>query len=205
MTNKGAMFGLDARIALAIFGALSVISGAALYSAIQTAKAEQYRQYFVELLKASEQYYLDTGSPLSVDAIHTLNASNLIQNTDNVANWKGPYFEGSPMNAITFKTPLTKSIDSGLYSAIIMHTGSTWTDNSIANNCVIGDADCFEYSLISNGANDTKTPLILDVFNLLDKLVDNSDGQLTGKVRYIKQSTNLAWVMYKGQPHKRPS
>ena len=33
--KKAAMFGLDARIALAIFGALSVISGAALYSAIQ--------------------------------------------------------------------------------------------------------------------------------------------------------------------------
>jgi hypothetical protein len=32
------MFGLDARIALAIFGALSVISGAALYSAIQDAR-----------------------------------------------------------------------------------------------------------------------------------------------------------------------
>ena len=37
--KKGAMFGLDARIALAIFGALSVISGAALYSAIQDAQA----------------------------------------------------------------------------------------------------------------------------------------------------------------------
>jgi len=39
LNNKGAMFGLDSRIALAIFGALSVISGAALYSAIQEAKA----------------------------------------------------------------------------------------------------------------------------------------------------------------------
>lgn len=36
--KKGAMFGLDARIALAIFGALSVISGAALYSAYKTQK-----------------------------------------------------------------------------------------------------------------------------------------------------------------------
>ena len=36
--KKGAMFGLDARIALAIFGALSVISGAALYSAIKESK-----------------------------------------------------------------------------------------------------------------------------------------------------------------------
>jgi hypothetical protein len=33
--KKGAMFGLDARIALAIFGALSVISGASLYSEIK--------------------------------------------------------------------------------------------------------------------------------------------------------------------------
>tara|TARA_Y100001960_G_scaffold319101_1_gene389950 strand:- start:3597 stop:3728 length:132 start_codon:yes stop_codon:yes gene_type:complete len=40
LTKKAAMFGLDARIALAIFGALSVISGAVLYSAIQDAKAE---------------------------------------------------------------------------------------------------------------------------------------------------------------------
>lgn len=32
------MFRLDARIALAIFGALSVITGAALYSAIQYSK-----------------------------------------------------------------------------------------------------------------------------------------------------------------------
>ena len=37
--KKGAMFGLDARISLAIFGALSVISGAALYSAIQDSKS----------------------------------------------------------------------------------------------------------------------------------------------------------------------
>lgn len=36
--KKGAIFGLDARIALAILGALYVISGAALYSAIQESK-----------------------------------------------------------------------------------------------------------------------------------------------------------------------
>ena len=39
VNKKGGMFGLNARIALAIFGALSVISGAALYSAIQQSKA----------------------------------------------------------------------------------------------------------------------------------------------------------------------
>ncbi len=42
MIKKAAMFGLDARIALVIFGALSVISGAALYSAIQQAKTTAF-------------------------------------------------------------------------------------------------------------------------------------------------------------------
>lgn len=54
LLRKAAMFGLDARIALAIFGALSVISGAVLYSAIKQAKTEALRQYFVELIKVSE-------------------------------------------------------------------------------------------------------------------------------------------------------
>ena len=50
--KKGAMFGLDARIALAIFGALSVILGAALYSAIQEAKNQQIISMFSEISKA---------------------------------------------------------------------------------------------------------------------------------------------------------
>ena len=63
--NKGAMFGLDVRIALAIFGALSVISGAALYSAIQDAEATAVLTELEEIGKAWEAYYLDTGETLS--------------------------------------------------------------------------------------------------------------------------------------------
>lgn len=59
--KKGAMFGLDARISLAIFGALSVISGAALYSAIQNSKATALYVQLSELGKAWESYYIDTG------------------------------------------------------------------------------------------------------------------------------------------------
>ena len=59
--NKGAMFGLDARIALAIFGALSVISGAALYSAIQNSKVTAAITEMNEVGKAWEAHYLDTG------------------------------------------------------------------------------------------------------------------------------------------------
>tara|TARA_Y100000590_G_scaffold312511_1_gene353198 strand:- start:819 stop:1040 length:222 start_codon:yes stop_codon:yes gene_type:complete len=62
--NKGAMFGLDARIALAIFGALSVISGAALYSAIQEARVTQLITSLNEIGKAYEAYILDTGAEI---------------------------------------------------------------------------------------------------------------------------------------------
>jgi len=41
-TQKGAMFGLDARIALAIFGALSVISGAAFIQLFKKQKLQQF-------------------------------------------------------------------------------------------------------------------------------------------------------------------
>jgi len=91
-TGKGAMFGLDARIALAIFGALSVISGAALYSAIQEAKVTQFIANTEELAKAYTQYTLDTGHDLlfiSVPMGVVLKISELITSTEK--GWKGPY------------------------------------------------------------------------------------------------------------------
>jgi type II secretory pathway pseudopilin PulG len=60
LNKKGAMFGLDARIALAIFGALSVISGAALYSAIQQSKAVAMVNSLEEIGKAIDSYRLET-------------------------------------------------------------------------------------------------------------------------------------------------
>tara|TARA_Y100001960_G_C14441981_1_gene712963 strand:- start:326 stop:682 length:357 start_codon:yes stop_codon:yes gene_type:complete len=111
--KSGTMFGLDARIALAIFGALSVISGAALYSAIQEAKTEQHHQYFVEHTKAVEQYFLDTGSYLPMMGAHhyVTMLSELISNDEGYNTWKGPYIDGTvSVNGI--KDSLTASINS---------------------------------------------------------------------------------------------
>ena len=97
-TSQGAMFGLDARIALAIFGALSVISGAALYSAIQDSKVTSLYTQLTEIAKAYEAYYIDTGqhAPRASDI---LDARALFTKTTET-NWKGPYFGTSaPSNA----------------------------------------------------------------------------------------------------------
>jgi type II secretory pathway pseudopilin PulG len=89
--KKAAMFGLDARIALAIFGALSVISGAALYSAIQQAKITRYVTDLTEVSKAIEQYMLDTGVDVAkkTPGSYPAELNELI--TSSVVGWKGPY------------------------------------------------------------------------------------------------------------------
>jgi type II secretory pathway pseudopilin PulG len=88
------MFGLDARIALAIFGALSVISGAALYSAIQQSKVTAFITNLEELEKSIEQYYLDTGvimRPSSGNPTMDLSVDELFMEPVGVNNWNGPY------------------------------------------------------------------------------------------------------------------
>tara|TARA_Y100001960_G_C14718689_1_gene851173 strand:- start:613 stop:1212 length:600 start_codon:yes stop_codon:yes gene_type:complete len=92
--KKGAMFGLDARIVLAIFGALSVISGAALYSAIQESKITAILTDIDELAKASEQYMLDTGSYISsTTGDDNLKTVDLLE-TSGLSGWAGPYISG---------------------------------------------------------------------------------------------------------------
>ncbi len=89
--KKAAMFGLDARIALAIFGALSVISGAALYSAIKQAKVIAIVTEMTEIGKAFEAYYLDTGQfpAFLTSPAHVYDAKKLLNDT--VTGWAGPY------------------------------------------------------------------------------------------------------------------
>ena len=65
--KKGAMFGIDARIALAIFGAISVISGAALYLAIQQSKVTVLVTELEELSKAVKAYVLDIGQDIPLN------------------------------------------------------------------------------------------------------------------------------------------
>ena len=103
MLKKGAMFGLDARIALAIFGALSVISGAALYSAIQESKVTQNIVELEESEKAMSAYYLDTGSLPLNGGNSTMNGSELIEDTKSLSTWNGPYIGYTKTDAVFMK------------------------------------------------------------------------------------------------------
>ncbi|MFZ2620760.1 MAG: hypothetical protein WAX89_07810 [Alphaproteobacteria bacterium] len=82
--QQGAMFGLDARIALAIFGVLSIVGG---YTATNMFKEAQITQLSTELdnlKKAYQEYLLSTGE-------YTTRFMDLIKNDYDVVGWKGPY------------------------------------------------------------------------------------------------------------------
>ncbi|MCP4354221.1 MAG: hypothetical protein GY793_01065 [Proteobacteria bacterium] len=98
--QKGIMFGLDARIALAIFGALSLIVGTALYSSIKKAKATAILTEMQEVGKAWESYYIDTGSNLAQISIlesdyrfYQLASKYLVEKPSSSTGWNGPYLE----------------------------------------------------------------------------------------------------------------
>tara|TARA_Y100000590_G_scaffold159270_1_gene182727 strand:- start:309 stop:896 length:588 start_codon:yes stop_codon:yes gene_type:complete len=125
--KKGAMFGLDARIALAIFGALSVISGAALYSAIQQSKVISIVTQISEITKAYEQYYLDTGNSIRKsedinsslpNKSYGLGAIDLIENSG-ANGWDGPYISIKKLNEMTL-------LYDGIYYTLIRADTGVW-------------------------------------------------------------------------------
>jgi len=181
LNKKAAMFGLDARIALAIFAVLSVITGAALYSVIKKIEATTFLMEMREIGKAWEQFYIDTGSNLepfnpatTEDNFYLLKSANLVTNLKSDKNWKGPY--------LSYSTPAEHSLDHPKYFSINVLTltnEQTW-GGAIAwqtgGKCTSAKK-CYVWVQI-NGLNDD------NLAKRIDKIVDNSDGEQKGSFRW---------------------
>jgi type II secretory pathway pseudopilin PulG len=169
INKKGAMFGLDARIALAIFGALSVISGAALYSAIQESKVVAIITEFNELEKAITQYILDVGQniPPVSSGSDTLEIHDLIKNESSATGWKGPYMSYGELSAV---------LDHPTYTSVTMYkyTNGTWGTRS----CV-GTIDCY-YSVAI-------THIDKSIANAIETRIDGAGNEnaAEGKIRIV--------------------
>tara|TARA_Y100000590_G_C15445958_1_gene910763 strand:- start:42 stop:671 length:630 start_codon:yes stop_codon:yes gene_type:complete len=183
LNKKGSMFGLDARIALAIFGALSVISGASLYFAIQESKAVSLLAQMNEVGKAWEQYYLDTGENLpkygsdnSKKDFYELLTSNLVKDKG-INNWKGPYL---PYKA---NDSYDHVLDHSIYRYIIIRTlsyddswGGALGPWDINNTCLSGK-NCSLDVMIDGQTDDS-------LANIIDLKVDSGDGASDGNFRW---------------------
>lgn len=96
------MFGLDARIALAIFGILSVVAGVAAINIFGQAGTTAQITEFSNIKKAYTEFHLGTGE-------HTLRFEDLLNNDTGFQGWQGPYME-------SMLTP--KSRTYGMYSFV---------------------------------------------------------------------------------------
>ena len=196
--KRGAMFGLDARIALAIFGALSVISGAALYSAIQQAKVTSFVSDLNEIGKAWESYYLDTGQYPPYIATSAGNWTDETQQavelvSSSVSNWKGPYLPYS----------IDTHLSHGQYYQIflpVIKDSATWGDTVNwypTGVCSSGDSDCYIWAHISGIESDS-------FMKAVDNEVDNGDGAQNGNFRWRNVGGAHKWGSYfKIAPIKR--
>jgi len=168
--QKGAMFGLDARIALAIFGALSVISGAALYSAIQNSKVTVVVADLTELAKAVEAYVLDTGSDVLVHAGDQAKIILLVDNTESIANWNGPYISGYSANAGT-----PNALPSSKYTGVHLLNFRYHNAGSTRAQCSAGNI-CYAWIHITG----IPTGLVKDIDTYFDGSYDLTSGRLQG-------------------------
>tara|TARA_Y100001960_G_scaffold333914_1_gene442192 strand:+ start:5666 stop:6286 length:621 start_codon:yes stop_codon:yes gene_type:complete len=202
--TKAAMFGLDARIALAIFGALSVISGAALYSAIQEAKVTKIIANMNEIGKAWEQYYLDTGSDLPVvddsDSSHlyfyTHKLPDLLNNNANRSGWSGPYISYAADGTYRLSYP-----DYAYAYIYRLNDKTNWGGSTAFSNpgqCASSDS-CFKWVALSG--------LDESIVKAVDKKVDGAVDGTTGNLRWYNHGSSPYWyyMLLKYAPTDNPN
>lgn len=86
-SQRGAMFGLDARLALAIFGILSVVAGVTGLNVFSQTNTTALVTELNNMKKAYTEFHLATGE-------HTLKFSDLLNNDSDYPGWAGPYIDG---------------------------------------------------------------------------------------------------------------
>lgn len=103
-SQRGAMFGLDARIALAIFSLLAVVAGAAMVSNMSENRAKGLVAELTEMEKASNGFHADLKDdifsvllePTEAHAFQALYDDTVITEDNNYrARWNGPYIRAS--------------------------------------------------------------------------------------------------------------
>lgn len=135
LSQRGAMFGIDARIAIAIVGALSLVGGATMVMTSADVKSKalikDYEAYKAAIegmqydLKKDIYAALTSGGVASEKAMQALNDKTVLKAADQ-NHWLGPYLKGR-------QADVTKHEN---YGMILLHKG-TKTDpgDSSCNPC----------------------------------------------------------------------
>lgn len=109
ISQRGAMFGLDARIALAIFGIITILVGYTGIAKLATASNAAFIKEILAYEDALVQMQADLGvfHQFAVATSNGVNDFNAIEFAPNIAaqyrnRWNGPYIEGIRQNHPTY-------------------------------------------------------------------------------------------------------
>tara|TARA_Y100001960_G_C14583983_1_gene782222 strand:- start:211 stop:810 length:600 start_codon:yes stop_codon:yes gene_type:complete len=191
--KKGAMFGLDARIALAIFGALSVISGAALYSAIQQSKVVAEVVELNEINKSVEAFMLDTGVDLPKDDDLAVQPDvQFLVKTTGDSSWRGPYMPYSISDYLDNDSAGNSFFVGNNAYHVLEKSESDWiasppsaTNCSASNNCYYWAANCIDGTTEGFAKS-------------IDEYVDSSLSAISGNLRYLTWTSGKYCIYLKG-------
>lgn len=186
--KRGAMFGLDARVALAIMGTLTIIAGVNVIGATQNAKMSKAVFEGKEIITAIKQYEFDVQDKM---AIHSNNAVLLIKELTISAKtgWEGPYTSADlPIGInqdIYLRSPML-----GRFSVLkTKDRGATSTSQTPYNACVSTEP-CYLWILYDDPTEILKNKAS---FAKLDQQLDSGDGFLTGRVQKFNNALLVRW------------
>ncbi len=163
--QKGAMFGLDARVALAIFGGLSVIAGAAVFGTISETRVTALITEFDNVSKGYINYVFDTG-------VDTATFDDMLADPGSpVVNWSGPYLTMASNDQAVYGN---YSFAEGLDSTSGTPSGTTCTALTI----------CYVWLQLDN--------VPTAIARLVDESIDGTDAGTTGNFRYVDSSGTAA-------------
>lgn len=178
-SQKGVMFGLDARIALAVFAGLSIVAGAAMTLNLSNvsggALAKELKTLTASIEGIHNDIKMDLHSSLMVhsdeNAFKALYDVNQIQPLGNIrAKWLGPYVEYR-----TNEHPKYGTIS-------ITKAGEPFTQN-----CRISTSICYLWIKM----NAVSTPIVHHVNNLFDGDSELSPDQ-EGRVQWSGEGENIS-------------
>lgn len=161
IAQRGAMFGLDARIALAIFGGLSIITGAALFTVMSEIGVTRRLTEMNNVGKAVQAYALDT-------AVYPATIERLLSDTP--VGWNGPYLQIEDADAMN-----NNQLRSSTGDDMILHyrRDTAWANVMVAPGCNSTDPCGIYIQMLVDQAMGDK----------IDLRVDGVASPTTGNVR----------------------
>jgi len=181
-TQKGAMFGLDARIALAIFGSLALITGSVLHSVLEDLKYNSQINRFKEMEQGVLQYLADTRKDFPARSANlTGNERMTLELLESVRRgWKGPYLDYDKTGS---DHTIQDSRDPVFGWHLTLFTNNDWGDNTNSGGeLCTATSSCYYWLKTHLGAGiaaSKKEEFAME----LDKYFDNGDGFDKGRYR----------------------